>query len=200
MNKNIVVAQIAITTVVSLALSATPALAAYGSSPSNSETCTNEAPGKPTFSFVRASGASEIEIGWNATDKATKWSIAYGKEPGKYIYGASDFGDENSRSTKIALLPTGVYYVAVKASNGCMPGPFSAERRMTVFASGQVLGAKTAIPFLGNVLGAKDNPSPTPSASPVVSASPTSTSTPTPEVPAVKLNWFQRLFQFLFGK
>lgn len=195
-NKNLV-PQIVITTVVSMALASTPVMAGYGSSPSNSTPCNNEAPAAPTFSFVRRSGASEIEIGWNKTNRANKWTIAYGKEPGKYIYGVADFGDENTSSAKIGMLPTGVYYVVIKASNGCMPGQFSAERKMTVFASGRVLGAKTVVPYTGNVLGTKDAAAtPAPSVTTLESATPAPSSAPATEV---RLNWLQRFIKFIFG-
>jgi hypothetical protein len=204
MTQKFMVPQIALLSLATLAFSASPALAGYGTSPAaaSAPTCDNTAPAKPSFSFVRKAGASEIEIGWNATDKATKWTVAYGPEKGKYIYGLSDFGDENSRSVKISMLPQGVYYVVVKANNGCKPGPFSDERKVTVTAGGQVLGARTFRPFTGNVLGVKTAASPAPEVTTAPSASVTSAPVATaPQAEtAEKLNWFQRLVRFFTGK
>jgi hypothetical protein len=178
--------------------------AGYGtSSTSNtaaSVVCNNESPAKPVFEFVRKSGASEIEIGWNKVERANKWTVAYGIEKGKYIYGAADFGDENSRSTKIAMLPAGTYYIVVKASNGCKPGEFSDERKMTVFNDGRVLGAKTFRSYVPRVLGDKVEatpaPSVEPSSSPETFVLPQASSAPVEGKP---LNWFQRLIKFIFG-
>ncbi|MEI6690279.1 MAG: hypothetical protein WCL07_00855 [bacterium] len=199
------IAQIALTSVVAMALSASPALAGYGSTPSNTTgtpACNDEAPAKPTFSYVRKSGASEIEIGWNAADRATRWTVAYGNESGKYIYGSADFGDSASRSINISMLPKGVYYVVVKASNGCKPGPFSDERKVTVTADGSVLGTKTFRPFSGLVLGTKvtSSPTPAPSATPEETvSSPTPSASGTPATSESQLNWFQKLIKYVFG-
>ena len=186
-------------------VSATGAFANYGSAPDTSgqngpasaPVCNNTVPGVPSFNFVRRVANNQIEIGWNATANATSWTVAYGNQPGKYIYGVSNFGNADSRSLKIGMLPTGVYYVVVKANNGCMPGSFSPERKMTVFASGNVLGAKTRT---GTILGAKTTPGVTPSAgSPTGGVELSGTGTPTP-TSGQGGNIFQRFFHFLFGR
>lgn len=182
----------------------------YGTSSTSTTTaavvCKNESPAKPVFNFVRKVDSDEIEIGWNAVERATSWTVAYGIESGKYIYGAADFGDSNSRSIKISLLPAGTYYIVVKASNGCMPGPFSSERKMTVTSDGRVLGVKTWTQYvLGDKIEA--TPTSTPSASPSISPSPspatkvvTVTPTPSPTQTPKRLGIFQRLWIFLFGE
>lgn len=203
MKKANLVPKYLLSTAITMALAASPVMAGYGSSPSNDggnggssapSVCNNEVPGTPSFSFVRKSGANEIEIGWNKTDRANKWTVAYGKAPNQYIYGMSDFGDENSSSVKIGLLPPGVYYVALKASNGCMPGAFSAARKMTVTTGGQVLGAKTKrVAVLGNVLGATATPAPTP----VETMAPApSTTTSMPATPAEELSLWGKIKKF----
>jgi len=190
----------------SLILSATPAAAGYGSSPSggggqsnDAPVCNNSVPGKTRVVFVRKSGNSQIEIGWNGVDTASTWTIAYGKESGKYIYGMSNFGDGNSRSVKINMLPPGTYYAVVKANNGCMPGPFSDERKITVFNSGNVLGAK-AVKTGGQVLGTKATPSKTPTATGTNTPTETVDPTPTQGESGESLNFFQRIIRFFTGR
>ncbi len=196
--------KIAFALVVALGLSlanSSVALAGYGSSPSsggsNGEAprCDNQVPGTPSFSFVRRAGSNQIEIGWNQVNNASSWTIAYGKESGKYIYGMSNFGDSNSRSVKINMLPVGTYYVVIKANNGCMPGAFSPERKITVGAGGSVLGVKTNRP---SVLGAKVTPTST-------NAQPTSTPTNGSSDngnggSGENLNFFQKLWKMIFGR
>jgi hypothetical protein len=133
-------------------------------------------------------------------DRANSWTIAYGKESGKYIYGMTNFGDANSRAVNINMLPVGTYYLVVKANNGCMPGAFSGERKITVGSNGSVLG--TTSRARGSVLGTIFTPKPT--ATPSVEATITPQLTPSAE-PTVaptqteNLNFFQRLWKFIFG-
>ncbi|MEI8232921.1 MAG: hypothetical protein WCG44_04225 [bacterium] len=100
------------------------------------------------------------------------------------------------------MLPAGTYYIVVKASNGCKPGPFSDERKMTVTTGGFVLGAKTFRSAFPKVLGDSATPSVAPSVEPTMS--PESTWTPTTLVAPTEsgsgLNWFQRLINKIFGR
>lgn len=189
---------------------ATPAMAGYGSNPPGPPVCNNEKPGAPSFSYVRNAGNNQIEVAWDGVDKANSWTIAYGIEPGKYIYGMANFGDNQSRSVRINMLPPGAYYMVIKANNGCMPGAFSGERKVTVYSNGMVLGAKTTRKWsLGTILGAKTKVTPTPEATITVAPTATATVQPsrapvqeiiTPKPPAKQLNWFQRLINWVFGK
>lgn len=74
-----------------------------------------------------------------------KQVMAYGVQPGKYIYGISNFGDSNSRSINIKSLPAGKYYFAVKANNGCMPGAFSNEWPVVMKGKGSVVAVSKAV-------------------------------------------------------
>ena len=69
---------------------------------------------------------------WDGVDRANSWTVAFGSESGKYIYGAHNFGDANSRGIRINSLPGYKYYFVLRANNGCMPGAFSAEKAITL--------------------------------------------------------------------
>lgn len=140
-----------------LFLCAGKVVAGYGSAPS-APVCNNEKPGQASFSYVRRTTNNQIEVAWNSVDRATSWTIAYGVEPGKYIYGMADFGDSQSRSVTINMLPPGVYYLVIKANNGCMPGVFSSEKKITVY------------PGSNNVLGLRVTPTPEEEGSSVISS------------------------------
>ncbi len=89
--------------------------------------CTTEAP-KVAWPFsAKAMGSNTVRLSWGAAEKATSWTVAYGSSSKKYIYGLSNFGNSDSRSVDISSLPGGAYYFAIRANNGCMPGPFSPE-------------------------------------------------------------------------
>jgi len=192
-------------------MSSSAVMAGYGSSPStgnnnNAPTCNNEKPGQANFDYVRKLSNSQIEVAWSPVDKATSWTIAYGTESGKYIYGMADFGDSQSRSVNINMMPAGVYYLTIKANNGCMPGNFSPERKMTIFGNGYVLGSRTVRPTGGTVLG---NNAPTPTSTVGAAGAEEPTETPTTETtlkienpPAANGggNVFQRLWRWLFGE
>ena len=176
------------------------------SSSSTSNTCTNQAPGTPSVSSVRKTGGNEIEIDWNHVDRASSWTIAYGKQKDKRAYGISDFGNSESRSVKIGMLPMGVYYLVIKANNGCMPGSFSEERVITVSSSGAVLGATTTYTG-GSVLGVGKSAAVTPSPIPTEAVSeiviaPTIAPTVAPSQPAPSTppqSIFDKIFHFIFG-
>ncbi len=184
-----------------LSVFASSVFAGYGSSPASAPVCNNSVPAKAAFSFVRKSGASEIEVGWNEVSGATSWTLAYGNQPGKYIYGMSNFGDNNSRSVNINMLPAGTYYAAVKANNGCMPGPFSDERKITVGANGSVFGIRTS---RGSVLSrvtetpAVVTPTPTETEERVITIPSVNEEVVVPEVR--ELTFWQRLVRFILGR
>jgi hypothetical protein len=184
---------------------ATPAMAGYGSNPPGPPVCNNAKPGTPSFSFVRNAGGGQIEVGWNMVDRANGWTIAYGVDSGKYIYGMANFGNDQSRSVKINMLPVGIYYFVIKANNGCMPGSFSGERKVTVYANGNVLGAKTTKPWtLGSILGVKTTPTPEATMAPTATSTVEPSRAPIEEIitpPATQQpNWFQRLINWLFHR
>lgn len=189
-------------------------LAGYGTAPANhsAPVCNNEKPGQAQFSFVRKSGTHQIEVGWNAVDRATSWTIAYGKQSGKYIYGIPDFGNNESRAVYINILPPGTYYIVIKANNGCMPGNFSTERRITVSKNGTFYGYQrnrfgsyftrpvvtpNPIEVDINVSNSISTPSSSPTPTSFINALPTPVAVPV--APVKKLGLFQRIWIFFFG-
>ena len=187
--------------------SAQTAFAGYGTAPNINQapTCNKEKPGQANFTFVRKTGTNQIEVAWTPTDRATSWTIAYGPESGRYIYGMNDFGDNNSRAVNINMLPAGTYYLVVKANNGCMPGNFSPERKMTVSSNGTVAGARTY--RFGSILGRTATPTPVASEevitnivtpTPVI-VTPTTTIKNIESAPVERLNIFQRIWRWIIG-
>lgn len=106
-------------------------LAGYGQ-PGVVPTCNNEKPGTPSLYYAAVAGQGQVKLVWDKADRASSWTIAYGPESGKYVWGISNYGNGELRSFVVNELPNGVYYFVVRANNGCMPGPFSSERSVSV--------------------------------------------------------------------
>lgn len=107
--------------------------------------CNDQAPGgAPTLVSAVASGTT-VTLTWSpAPDPVSYYLVAYGTSPGNYIYGNSNVGGRDTRSYTVGgLNPDTTYYFAVKAVNGCTPGPFSNELSNTSGRGGAVLGAAT---------------------------------------------------------
>lgn len=118
---------------------AKPALAGYGEAAPNEASapvCNAEKPSQPSLFSANVIASNAVELTWGAADRASSWTVAYGVESGKYIYGVSNFGNSSSRGIKIGSLPSGRYYFAVRANNGCMPGPFSNEKEASLGGGG----------------------------------------------------------------
>lgn len=118
------------------------AYAAYGEAPTfagsstNAPFCGNTAP-KVIWPFSAKAGAGgTVNLSWGKTENAGSWTVAYGVAPHTYIYGISNFGNGDSRSIQVKSLPGGTYYFAMRANNGCMPGPFSNEWKVVVGGGG----------------------------------------------------------------
>lgn len=82
--------------------------------------------------LAKAAGPNSVDLFWDKTERATSWTVAYGKKSGVYPWGKPNFGDGNSRGIRIDYLPAGTYYFVVRANNNCMPGPFSNEKEAIV--------------------------------------------------------------------
>lgn len=136
MNKNTLFASgiLAITLLAVSSFTLTTKVDAYGLSPAGASTCNSLVPGTPSISSVKALGGGSVELSWNGTSNATSWTVAFGTQPGKYIYGAPGFGDGNTRSIKINSLQNKNYYFVLRANNSCMPGAFSQEK--SILSSG----------------------------------------------------------------
>lgn len=104
-----------------------PGPTASGGTPKDAPICTSEKPQKAWLYRVKSLGKGSYQLYWDKADRANSWTVGYGTQPGKYIYGMSNFGSDQSRSVVINTFSSRAYYFAVKANNGCMPGDWSNE-------------------------------------------------------------------------
>lgn len=172
-------------------------------------TCTAEKPEKPWLYYTESLGGGKVKLVWDKNARVSTWTVAYGTEAGKYIWGWNNFGYSEMRSVVINELPDGTYYFVVRANNGCMPGPFSNEQMVRVGRARTVqqLGTPptvtyeepTTTPGVG-----KPKATPTPKSSYVPPAKEgakvTPKLTPVPlqpmPIPAPKVGFFQRIVNF----
>lgn len=127
--------------------------------------CNDPPPGGPPILLSAVPGTNTVTLTWSpAPDPVTYYLVAYGTSPGVYQYGNPNVGDHNTTSyTVYGLSGDQTYYFAVRAGNGCMPGPFSNELSTTplgIFISGPALG------FEEGILGAADEETPPPTPTP----------------------------------
>lgn len=95
--------------------------------------CENTTPLKVVFyepnhpALPKTTVKGEVILNWlKLKENADKYTIAYGVQPGNYIYGVTDTGNVNSFTVRY-LNPGTRYYFIVRGVNGCMPGPWSQE-------------------------------------------------------------------------
>lgn len=74
----------------------------------------------------RATGVGEVRLNWLRTQNASGYGVGIGLTPGNYIYGSPNIGDTTNFTVRF-LTPGRRYYFAVRANNGCTPGPWSRE-------------------------------------------------------------------------
>jgi len=181
-------------------------LAGYGE-PAGTPVCTAEKPSKTWLYLAESVAPGTADLYWDKVDRATSWTVAYGVESGKYIYGVSSFGNSQSRSIRISSLPAGVYYFVVRANNDCMPGEFSNEWSVTVGGKEAVRAPVTYRPRVTPTpVGREVTPTPgrryvTPTERAIPTIQPTrapSIPRPTP-TPTPRMGLFQQIFNFLFG-
>lgn len=122
-----------------------PVQAGYGDA-GVAPVCSNEKPGKPWLYALTASGKSQASLYVDKSDRANSWTVAYGVQSGKYIYGLTNFGRGNERIIEINDLPAGTYYFAIRGNNGCMPGPFSNEMSVRMGGGGRLVSANYTPP------------------------------------------------------
>ncbi len=111
--------------------------------------CNDVAPaGAPTLISVIANGNNSVTLTWTpAIGPVSYYLVAYGTQPGVYLYGNPNVGGSGTTSYTVNNLSGGTtYYFVVRAGNGCMPGPFSNElsNAPTGRGGGQVLGIASA--------------------------------------------------------
>lgn len=173
---------------------------AYGLTAAGAPSCNNTAPGTPFISSIKAIGGGSIELFWNGVDRASSWTVAYGTESGKYIYGVHNFGDGVSKAIKISNLPNGRYYFVLRANNGCAPGAFSAEKNSYTSGGGGTYTEPVTY-TVPDETGEESTPKPVISATPssnnkyLVSPKPLATVTPIPS-PTGSISLWQRILNF----
>ena len=124
---------------------------AYGEpGPASAPICTAVVPAKAWLYMIKTAGSNAVDLFWDKADRATNWTVAYGVQSGKYIYGVHNFGDSSSRGIRINLLPAGKYFFVVRANNGCMPGPFSDEKVITLGGVREGTGGSETTTFTGS--------------------------------------------------
>lgn len=115
-----------------------------GSSSSNS-VCTDKAPtARPTLTLSESSTSDgQVTLQWTAVSGATTYAINFGTQPGVYLYGNNNVGNQTSY-TVTNLVPGNNYYFQVLGINGCAPGPRSNE--VSTGGSALGLGATVSAP------------------------------------------------------
>lgn len=198
--------------VVMFTMSAVVTMAYNEPGPASAPVCGNVKPQKAWLYRVKSLGKGQYQLYWDKADKASSWTVGYGTQPGKYIYGQNNFGDSNSRGLTVNTFSNKTFYFAVKANNGCMPGDWSNEWKVgtgsivsTVATTGTV--KKTTTPVVKKTTGTVKTVTPTVTkapakvTTPVVTQSPTvktPTTTTTPTTPAKSggfWGWLKGLFQ-----
>lgn len=107
-----------------------------GGSSSPIPSCNGTRPGKPTLFqpghslLSKATGVGEVRLNWLRTQNASSYGVGVGLTPGNYIYGSPNVGDTTNFTVRF-LTPGKIYYFAVRANNGCTPGPWSQEWSFT---------------------------------------------------------------------
>lgn len=205
MNKKIIVASVLI--FVFLTLFPTVSLGYNEPGPASAPVCNTEKPQKAWLYRIKSLGKGKYQLFWDKADRASSWTIGYGTQPGKYIYGLNDFGNDQSRDLIINTFSNKKFYFAIKANNGCMPGEWSNEWKVgTVGVGTAPVAIKTTkvVPVLKETPVKKDVVvKPVVSTSPVVvtktpAARPTVVVTPPTSAPVSQggfWGWMKGLFK-----
>lgn len=109
----------------------------YGAS-SDEPDCEKTMPSVPWLYQAARKGVGSVDLVWHDASPVETWTVAYGTQSGKYLYGITEFGNSASRSVTINGLPSGTYYFVVRAQNGCAIGGFSNEKVVSVSRGGAV--------------------------------------------------------------
>lgn len=99
-------------------------------SSSSSFHCDNTAPtyAPNLYSAVPQDSTSILLTFTGAGDPVEHYALEFGRESGKYIWGATTIGDKNIRSYLVkSLSPNTTYYFRVRGGNGCATGDWSQE-------------------------------------------------------------------------
>lgn len=109
------------------------------------EDCGGPVPPKPMKVWAKPGpSGGQVTLYWDASPHANRYAVAYGTKSNKYMYGADNIGNENSRSYTVKSLASGQkYYFRVAAANGCSSSPFSDEVSAVSSAGGVVMVQKS---------------------------------------------------------
>lgn len=90
--------------------------------------CGGPFPPKPANFWAKPGpGGGQATLYWNEVAYADRYAIAYGTSSGNYQYGATNVGNQTSRSYTVSGLSGGKYYFVLAAARGCSSSPFSNE-------------------------------------------------------------------------
>ncbi|MBU1084923.1 fibronectin type III domain-containing protein, partial [Patescibacteria group bacterium] len=92
-------------------------------------------PGHPLLPKSLVSG--EVRLNWLKVSNADKYTVAYGVQPGTYIYGVNNVGNSDNFTVSY-LNPGQTYYFVVRGVNGCKPGAWSQEWSAVAPGTGRV--------------------------------------------------------------
>jgi hypothetical protein len=77
---------------------------------------------------VSGPSSGQVTLFWDGVPHANRYAVSYGIQSNKYVYGATDIGNEGSRSYTVSLLNPGTkYFFRLAAARDCSSGPFSVE-------------------------------------------------------------------------
>jgi hypothetical protein len=105
--------------------------------PPGAPVCTDTVPPAPTMVSVTKQDADSFLVNWTKVNPASHYTLVYGPTSGNYPYSVFDTG--NTDNFVVNGMAKGCF--AVKAVNGCQPGPLSNE--LCSGAQPNVLGAST---------------------------------------------------------
>ncbi len=94
--------------------------------PGTGGACIKRAPLAPTNVRTTTTGTREITLTWGESLYATHYSVVYGRQPGRYEYGAHNVGYTTLLVVR-GLTPNTTYYFAVTAVNDCVSSGYSVE-------------------------------------------------------------------------
>lgn len=96
--------------------------------------CNDTKPPTPILLSVSRNG-SQATLTWTAVNPVSHYTIAYGLSAGNYTFGVPDTGNVTTYTIN-SLDPNALYFFAVRAVNGCMPGDLASIS----IGGGEVLG------------------------------------------------------------
>jgi hypothetical protein len=141
MNYMIMKVIVAIILISAISLFSTSFALAYNTpGPAGAPICTSEKPSKAWLYRVKTLGNGQYQLFWDKADRVTSWTIAFGVQPGKYIYGLANFGNDQSRNLIVNTFSNKTFYFVIKANNGCMPGDWSNE-----WKTGPIITSSSAV-------------------------------------------------------